>query len=99
MYGKVKRLRVRDKRLTDRENSQAIPVEGELKMAGHQWSMEFVLSIVQKNDHVSGSLILSLHDPRLVAMHNGGMRLVGTERPDGEEGPAYMQEWSIRVSS
>ena len=35
--------------------------------------------------------------PRLVVtMHGAGMLPKGEERPQGDKGPAYIQEWSVR---
>ena len=31
-------------------------------------------------------------------MHSDRMLFKGIEKPDGEDGPAYVQEWSIRLA-
>lgn len=95
MYGKVKRLRERGKRLSDRDIANAPFVEGELSL----FSMggAFVLSVRDPNSQTAGSLYPELHDARLVGMQRGKMAFKGEERPQGEEGPAFVQEWSVLV--
>jgi hypothetical protein len=42
---------------------------------------------------------LELYDARLVTMHGNKMLFKGEERPQGDAGPAYVQEWSVLVTS
>ncbi|MFC5548211.1 hypothetical protein [Massilia aerilata] len=97
MYAKVKRLRNRGQRLTDQEIANAIPAEGVLVMSGQQWNLERVIALRNPNDHVSEPLIPILCDVRLMGLQNGKMMLWGVERPEGEKGPEYIQEWSVLV--
>jgi hypothetical protein len=96
MYGKVKRLRERGRRLNDREIAQAPHVEGELTLFGVQ--MSYVLEVKNPASQVGDSLFPRLYDARLTTMHSDGMLFKGEERPDGETGPAYVQEWSVKLT-
>lgn len=49
------------------------------------------------NSQTGDSLIPSLYEVRLTSMHAGKMLLKGEERPQGNAGPAYVQEWSVVV--
>lgn len=97
MHGKVKRLRQRGARLSDQDVANLQPVEGILVMAAHQWTMERVMSLRNPNDQVNAPLIPDLCDVRLMGLQNGKMLLKGIERPQGEDGPEYIQEWSVLV--
>lgn len=97
MYGKVKRLRNRGQRLSDRDIANTTAIEGILVMAGQQWTLERVMSLKKPNDHVSGPLIPDLCDVRLMGLQNGKMLLKGVERPQGEDGPEFIQEWAVVV--
>lgn len=97
MYAKVKRLRNRGQRLTDQEIANATPVEGILVMSGQQWNLERVIALRHPNDHVSEPLIPILCDVRLTGLQNSKMMLWGVERPQGEKGPEFIQEWSVLV--
>jgi len=95
MYGKVKRLRERGKRLSDREIGAAPAVEGSLTLA--MVGATLVLEVKPANTQVGTPLLPSLYEARLTTMHNGGMLFKGEERPQGNDGPAYVQEWSVRT--
>lgn len=96
MRGKVKLLRRRGARLSSREITALEPIFGTLTLAGHQWTMEYVLTLRAPNDNVNPPL-LQLFDARMTVMHHDGMRFRGIERPQGEDGPAYVQEWSVMI--
>ena len=96
MHGKVKRLRERGRRLTDREIAQAPFVEGEVRLFG--LAMTYVLEVKDPASQVSQSMFPTLYDARLITMHGDGMLFKGEERPHGDAGPAYVQEWSVRVA-
>lgn len=96
MYGKVKRLRDRGRRMSDNEIGRAPFVEGEVRVYGLGPSI--VAAVVDPNNNVADPLLPVLHDVRLTTMHGQGMLLKGEERPQGDAGPAYVQEWSIRLS-
>jgi len=95
MHGKVKRLRERGKRLSDNEIGRALFVEGEVRVYGLGSSI--VASVSDPKSQIGDPLIPVLHDVRLATMHGPGMLLRGEERPQGDTGPAYIQEWSIRT--
>lgn len=97
MYGKVKRLRENGRRLTDREIAQAQFVQGEVRLVG--LAMAYVLEVKDPASQVGQSLFPALYDARLITMHGDGMLFKGEERPQGEGGPAYVQEWSVRLGS
>jgi hypothetical protein len=76
MHGKVKRLRERGQRLSDRD---------------------FVLQVKDPNSQVGDSLFPRLYEARLTTMHGDKMLFKGEERPQGDAGPALVQEWSVVV--
>lgn len=94
MFGKVKRLRHQGKRLSDREIGAAPAVDGELRVYGVATSI--VASVTDPNSQVGDPLIPTLYDARLTTMNNAGLLLKGEERPQGDAGPAYIQEWAVR---
>lgn len=98
MRGKVKLLRRQGARLSSHEITAQEPVEGILTLAAHQWTMEYVLALRAPNDNVNPPL-LQLFGARLIVMHHDGMRFIGTDRPMGDAGPAYVQEWSVLVGT
>ena len=93
MYGRVKQLRERGKRLSDRAIGAAPVVEGEVVVHGVAGMM--VAEVKQRNTQV-GEPLLVLYDARLTTMTSNGMLFKGEERPQGNDGPAYVQEWSVR---
>lgn len=97
MYAKVKRLRNRGQRLSDQEIANTQPIEGELSMSGQQWTLERVVTLRNPSDSVSPSLIPDLCRVELVGLRNEKMMFWGVERPQGEAGPEYIQEWAVVV--
>lgn len=95
MYAKVKRLRQRGTRLPDREIASAPHVEGDVTLFG--LGAGYVLAVKDPNNQVSDGLFPPLHEARLVTMHGNKMLFRGEERPDGDSGPAFVQEWSVLV--
>lgn len=95
MYGKVKRLRERGQRLSDRDIGQAPHVEGELTLVSMAGT--FVLQVKDPNSQVGDSLFPRLYEARLTTMHGDKMLFKGEERPQGDTGPAYVQEWSVVI--
>lgn len=96
MYGKVKQLRERGKRKSDREIGAAPFVEGEVVV--HAIGGTIVAEVKQPGSQVAAPLLV-LYDARLTTMHSGGMLFKGEERPQGNDGPAYVQEWSVRIGA
>lgn len=95
MYGKVKRLRRHGKRLTNREVAQAPYVEGNLTLVGLKGM--YVLEVCRPDSQVRPGLLPVLYEAKLITMHNGGMLFKGEERPAGDDGPAFVQEWSVMI--
>ena len=95
MLAKVKRLRHHGKRLSDREIGAAPAIEGEVKVYGVGTTIW--ASVTDPNRQVGDPLLPMLYEVRLTAMHGPGFLLKGEERPQGDAGPAYVQEWSVRT--
>jgi hypothetical protein len=96
MRAKVKRLRERGKRLSDQQIAAALPIEGELRVYGMGGAIE--ATVTDPASQVGDALIPILYDAKLTTMHSAGMLLKGEERPAGDSGPSYVQEWSVRLS-
>jgi hypothetical protein len=97
MYGKVKRLRDHGRRLSNREINQMAAIEGALTLAAVRST--YILQVRRHDSQVGPGLLPDLYEARLVAMHTGGMLFRGEERPQGDEGPAYVQEWSVMIGA
>ncbi len=95
MRAKVKRLRERGKRLSDQQIAAALPVEGELRVYG--MGGELQATVTDPASQVGDPLLPVLHEAKLTTMHGNGMLLKGEERLQGSKGPAYIQEWSVRL--
>lgn len=57
-----------------------------------------VACVSNPNSQVGGSLLALLYEAKLVSMHGNGMLFKG-ERPQGDAGPASIQEWSVMVGA
>jgi hypothetical protein len=97
MYGKVKRLRERGARLSDLDIARAPFVEGELTLISLAGTG--VLQVKDPNSQVGDSLFPRLYEARLITMHGDRMLFKGEERPQGEAGPAFVQEWAVMLGS
>lgn len=95
MHGKVKRLRHQGRRLSNRDISQAPFIAGDLALSALRSS--YVLTLRQPNTQAQEGIIAALWDARVVTMHGDGMLFRGEERPQGDDGPAYVQEWSVMI--
>lgn len=95
MYGKVKPLRSRGVRLSDHDIGRAQHVVGEVTLAG--LGATLVLTVTDPNSQIGDSLLPQLYDARLVTMTQHKMLFKGEERPQGDAGPAYIQEWAVVV--
>lgn len=93
MRAKVKRLRERGQRMSDRQIASAAFVEGEVVVHGMGG---MILAELQLPGNQVADPLLVLYDAKLTTMHGAGMLLKGEERPHGDKGPAYVQEWSVR---
>ena len=94
MFGKVKRLRHQGKRLSDREIGATPAVEGEIKVYGVGGTTQ--ANITNPSSQVGEPLLPTLYEVRITTMHGPAMLLKGEDRPQGDAGPAYVQEWSVR---
>lgn len=95
MIGKVKRLRNAGKRLTDQDIARSQYVEGEIVLAGLRDTL--VLTVSDPNSTVGSSLLPQLFEARLTTMHGSKMLFKGEERPQGDAGPAFVQEWAVLI--
>ncbi len=95
MQAKVKRLRERGQRMSDQQIAAALPIEGELRV--YILGASTVATLIDPGRQVDNELLPMLHEARLTTMHGPGMLLKGEERPQGDKGPAYIQEWSVRL--
>ena len=82
--------------MSDQQIASAIPVEGEVRVYGVGNTVQ--AAVVDPNSQVAAPLLL-LYEARLTTMHGSSMLLKGEERPQGDAGPAYVQEWSVRLGS
>lgn len=99
MYSKVKRLRVRGARRSDRE------INSDPGSVGHV-TMVTVGNVKEMKLHAAGDdarrtpVIPLLYEPIIQAMHGARMLLSGMERQGDQADPAaplFMQEWAIEV--
>lgn len=95
MRAKVKRIRERGLRMSDHQIAAAVPVEGELRVYGMGGAIQ--ATVTDPVSQVGDPMIPILHEAKLTTMHGAGMLLKGEERPQGDKGPAYIQEWSVRL--
>lgn len=95
MYGKVKRLRAAGKRLTTQDIARAEYVAGELTLAG--LGITTLLTLTDPNSQIGESLFPALYEVKMTTMHGNKMLFKGEERPQGDAGPAIVQEWAVVV--
>ena len=95
MFGKVKRLRASGKRLSSHDIGRSDYVEGEVRV--YSLAGAIVASVSNPAAQVSDSLLPDLYDAKLITMNEHGMLFKGEERPQGDAGPAFIQEWSVMV--
>lgn len=81
--------------MSDHQIAAAVPVEGELVVHGMRG---MIMAEVQQPNSQATAPLLVLYEVRLTTMHGAGMLLKGEERPEGDKGPAYIQEWSVRFA-
>ncbi|MEJ7804942.1 MAG: hypothetical protein WKG03_03345 [Telluria sp.] len=99
MYSKVKRLRARGARRSDREIGSDPGVVGHVTMAtiGHTKEMKLHAA---GDDSRRAPIIPLLYEPTIQAMHGARMLVSGLERQGDQADPAaplFMQEWAIEV--
>lgn len=79
--------------MSDRQIASSTFVEGEVVVHG---MVGMAMAEVQRPDNQVAEPLLVLYEVKLTTMNSAGMLLKGEERPQGEKGPAYVQEWSVR---
>ena len=95
MFGKVKRLRAGGKRLSTHDIQRSEFIAGEVRVYGLAGAI--VANVSSPDSQVGDPLLPPLYDAKLVTMHGHGMLFRGEERPQGDAGPAYIQEWSVML--
>lgn len=96
MYVKAKQLRARGQRRPHQEIAADDGKVGELTLAMVGPSMH--LNLNDPASSVHAPLLPLLYEARLTTMHGDKMLFRGEERPQGEAGPAYVQEWSVQLA-
>ena len=79
--------------MSDREIAAASFIEGDVVV--HGLGGVVVAEVKQYGTQI-GEPLLVLYDVRLTTMTTSGMLFRGEERTQGNDGPAYVQEWSVR---
>lgn len=79
--------------MSDRQIASSTFIEGEVVVHG---MAGMTLAEVQHPNNQVAEPLLVLYDVRLTTMNSAGMLFKGEERPQGDKGPAYVQEWSVR---
>lgn len=97
MHCKVKLLRSGGIRRHERDILSDPGTEGIATLALCGAFLELKLSA--GDDSQQNPVIPILYDAKLVSMHSGKMLFRGLERSGGEEGPQFLQEWSVLVLS
>lgn len=95
MHCKVKLLRTRGARRHDHEIAADASTEGIATLA--LCGALYELKLHAPDDSQQKPVLPVLYDARLVSMHSGKMLFRGIERAGGEEGPQFLQEWSVLV--
>lgn len=90
MYEKGKRLRAAGKPLSDLDIARVQHVEGEVTLTGLAGTL--VLAVTDPNSQVGDSLFPMRYEARLITMTDTKMLFKGEERPQGDTGPAYIQD-------
>lgn len=95
MLVKVKILRQRGARRSDREIGSDAGVDGNLTL--YQSGGQCELKLSADDGSRQEPVIPVLFDARLVTMHGDKMLFQGMERTGGAADAQYMQEWSVMV--
>jgi hypothetical protein len=99
MYSKVKLLRVRGARKSDRDIQSDPGVVGHITIATVGATREMKLHGAG-DDARRAAVIRLLFDPAIQAMHGNRMLFAGWERQDAQadpKGPVFMQEWAVEL--
>jgi hypothetical protein len=95
MYVRVKQLRERGQRRHNQDIGADPGRVGELTFAFVGSSSQ--LNLNDPDSSVHAPLYPVLGDARLTSMHGEKMLYKGEERPQGDNGPAYVQEWAVQL--
>jgi hypothetical protein len=95
MYSKIKQLRHRGVRRSDRDISADFGVEGYLTLALCGGMYE--LKLHAHDDTRQEPIVPILYDAKLISMHGNKMLFQGLERHGDEKGPQFAQAWSVMV--
>lgn len=95
MYGKIKQLRQRGIRRSDREINSDPGTDGEFTFALVGGIYE--LKLAAPDDSQLKPVIPILYDAKLITMHGDKMLFKGEERAPGDNGPSFVQEWAVLV--
>jgi hypothetical protein len=95
MFVKAKQLRARGQRRSHQEIAADDGKVGELTLAmvGHTYQ----LNLNDPASSVHAPLLPVLYEAALITMGGERMMFKGVEQPQGEAGPAYVQEWSVQL--
>lgn len=99
MYSKIKRLRVRGARKSDREIAGDPGTVGHITTATIGARMEMKMHAAG-DDSRQSPLIPILYEPTLSMMHGNRMLFAGLERQGDQadpKAPMFMQEWAIEI--
>lgn len=58
-----------------------------------------LLEVKNWNSTSGEPLIPTLYELSITGMHGNKMMFKGEERPPGDAGPAYVQEWSVLIDA
>lgn len=95
MYVIAKPLRTHGKRRTDHEIAADQGKTGELTLA--MVGPAYQLNLNDPSSSVHAPLLPVLYEAKLTTMGGERMLFKGEERPQGDAGPAFVQEWSVQV--
>jgi hypothetical protein len=95
MYVRVKQLWERGVRRPDNAIGADEGKVGELTYASVGSVYQLNLNDPESSAHAP--LFPVLRDAKLTTMHGDKMLFKGEEQPQGDAGPAYVQEWSVRI--
>jgi hypothetical protein len=95
MHVKAKQLRARGQRRSSQEIAADEGKIGELTLA--LVGPSYQLNLNDPASSVHAPLLPLLYEARLTTMHGDKMLFKGEERPQGEAGPVYVQEWAVQI--
>lgn len=97
MYVKAKRLREQGRRRRNEDIAADLGLVGELTLA--MVGAAYQLNLNDPHSSVHAPLFPVLFEAKLTTMHGDKMLFKGEERPQGDAGPAFVQEWSVQLAA